>query len=65
MEKYTEGTCPFCGFDYKKIKPQQDIFCCPDCGESFADITTHYIRVIELKSVPREDDKEFKMLFEE
>lgn len=58
MENKSEGICPFCSFDYKKIKPQQPIFFCPDCGESCADITNNYIRVIELKSVLREDDKE-------
>lgn len=63
MENHIEDICPFCSFDYKKIKPQQDLFCCPDCGKSFADITKHYIRVIELKSVLREDDKEFTLLF--
>lgn len=63
MKNQIEGICSFCSFDYKKINPQQNLFCCPDCRESCADITTHYIRVIELKSVPREDDKEFILLF--
>lgn len=63
METHIEGICPFCKFDYKKIKPQEDILLCPECGESCADITTHYIRVIELKTLLREDDTEFNLLF--
>ncbi len=37
--------CPYCGFDFKKIKPQLELYIC-ECGKSQADISIYYIRVI-------------------
>lgn len=48
------GTCPKCGFDYKKLKQQKEMIICPKCGESCADISNiNFIRVID-GLIPRE-----------
>ena len=37
--------CPNCGFDFKNIPPQLELYNC-ECGKSQADITENYIRII-------------------
>lgn len=56
MKIYEPGTCPYCGFDYKKLKPQMEMIICPKCGQSCADISNanyNFIRVID-GLIPRE-----------
>ena len=45
MEKVENTECPNCGFNFKNIPPQSQLYNC-DCGKSQADITKEYIRII-------------------
>lgn len=50
MKIQEPGTCPKCGFDYKKLKQQMEMIDCPKCGQSCADISNadyNFIRVID------------------
>ena len=45
MGKMENTKCTNCGFDFKNIPPQSQLYNC-DCGKSQADITKEYIRII-------------------
>jgi len=38
-------TCPYCGFDFKTLKPAEGLQPCP-CGKSYADISPDLIRIL-------------------
>lgn len=57
MNNYKDGTCPNCGFDYKKLKPQLKMVHCPNCGQSCADISDlNSIRVL-CDLIPKKKNK--------
>lgn len=41
--------CTNCGFDFSTIKPQTELYDC-ECGQTQADITPNYIRIISNSS---------------
>lgn len=45
MEKEENTKCPYCGFDFKNIPAQLQLYNC-ECGKTQVDITKNYIRII-------------------
>ena len=45
-ERNTKNTtCPYCGFDFKTLKPSARLQVCP-CGKCYADISKDLIRIL-------------------